>query len=119
MKKSQLTSLFRAMSVVEPEKANCLQQSVRASRPVVVKRDLEISMAGLSCGEVSLLAWKILGTGADEFMTLSEDSIPLTIRMLVKGYRHDQAVEAGESGVLGLAAANFRRYLDWIVIIRF
>ena len=76
-------------------------------------------MAGLSCGEVSLLAWKILGTGADEFMTLSEDSIPLTIRMLVKGYRHDQAVEAGESGVLGLAAANFRRYLDWIVIIRF
>jgi diaminopropionate ammonia-lyase len=91
--------------VVEPEKANCLQQSARAGKPVVVEGDLETLMVGLACGEVSLLAWKILETGADDFMTLSEDAIPLTMRMLAKGYRHDQAVEAGESGVPGLAAA--------------
>tara|TARA_R110002111_G_scaffold238757_2_gene300511 strand:+ start:18845 stop:20035 length:1191 start_codon:yes stop_codon:yes gene_type:complete len=91
--------------VVEPEQANCLQQSARAGEPVVVEGGLETLMAGLACGEVSLLAWKILATGADDFMTVSEDAIPVTMRMLAKGYRQDPAVEAGESAVPGLAAA--------------
>ncbi len=91
--------------VVEPEQANCLQQSAKAGEPVVVEGDLETLMAGLACGEVSLLAWDILATGADDFMTLSEDAVPVTMRMLAKGYRQDPAVEAGESAVPGLAAA--------------
>lgn len=91
--------------VVEPEKANCLQQSARSGEPVVVEGDLDTLMAGLACGEVSLLAWEILATGADDFMTLSEDAVPVTMRMLSKGYRQDPAVEAGESAVPGLAAA--------------
>ncbi|GAA0681675.1 diaminopropionate ammonia-lyase [Marinobacterium maritimum] len=91
--------------VVEPEKANCLQQSAKSGEPVVVEGDLETLMAGLACGEVSLLAWEILATGADDFMTLSEDAVPVTMRMLAKGYRQDPAVEAGESAVPGLAAA--------------
>lgn len=91
--------------VVEPEQANCLQQSARAGKPVAVDGDLETLMAGLACGEVSLLAWEILATGADDFMTLSEEAVPLTMRMLAQGYRDDPAVEAGESAVPGLAAA--------------
>ena len=43
--------------VVEPEQANCLQQSAAEGEPVAVGGDLETLMAGLSCGEVSLLAW--------------------------------------------------------------
>ena len=91
--------------VVEPEKANCLQKSAQAGKPVVVEGDLDTLMAGLACGEVSLLAWEILATGADDFMTLSEDAVPVTMRMLARGYRQDPAVEAGESAVPGLAAA--------------
>jgi diaminopropionate ammonia-lyase len=66
-------------------------------------------MAGLACGEVSLLAWEILANGADDFMTLSEEAVPLTMRMLAKGYGKDPAVEAGESAVPGLAAAILAR----------
>jgi diaminopropionate ammonia-lyase len=91
--------------VVEPEKANCLQLSAKAGGPVVVAGDLETLMAGLACGEVSALAWQILATGADDFMTLSEDAVPATMRLLAKGYQQDPAIEAGESGVPGLAAA--------------
>jgi diaminopropionate ammonia-lyase len=88
--------------VVEPERANCLQQSAAAGTPVTVGGDLETLMAGLSCGEVSLLAWKILQPGADDFMTVSEDAVAPCMRLLAG---LDPGIEAGESAVAGLAAA--------------
>ena len=87
--------------VVEPEQANCLQQSARARNPVAVEGDLDTLMAGLSCGEVSTLAWEILKHGANDFMTVSEDSVAPCMRMLAYG---EPAIEAGESAVAGLAA---------------
>ena len=87
--------------VVEPEQANCLQQSARAGEPVAVEGDLETLMAGLSCGEVSMLAWEVLKTGADDFMTLSEDAVPTCMQLLSRG---DPSIEAGESAIGGLAA---------------
>ncbi|MEO6351900.1 MAG: diaminopropionate ammonia-lyase [Burkholderiaceae bacterium] len=95
--------------VVEPEKANCLQLSAKAGEPVAVKGDLETLMAGLACGEVSTLAWKILAIGADDFMTLSEEAVPATMRLLARGYHQDPPIEAGESAVPGLAAALLAR----------
>ncbi|MDH3220852.1 MAG: diaminopropionate ammonia-lyase [Gammaproteobacteria bacterium] len=88
--------------VVEPEKANCLQQSARRGKPVTVAGDLDTLMAGLSCGEVSLLAWKVLERGANDFMTVSENAVAPCMRLLASG---EPAIEAGESAVAGLAAA--------------
>ncbi|OMH27142.1 diaminopropionate ammonia-lyase [Motiliproteus sp. MSK22-1] len=95
--------------IVEPEQANCLQMSARAGKPVAVEGDLDTLMAGLACGEVSALGWKILATGADDFMTLSEEAVPAAMRLLAKGYQQDPAIEAGESAVPGLAAALLAR----------
>ncbi len=91
--------------IVEPEQANCLQKSAQAGEPVVVEGDLDTLMAGLACGEVSALAWEILATGGDDFMTLSEAAVPATMKLLAHGYKNDPAIEAGESAVPGLAAA--------------
>jgi len=88
--------------VVEPEQANCLQQSAAAGEPVAVGGDLETLMAGLSCGEVSLLAWDILKPGADDFLTISEDSVPACMKMLAQS---QPPIVAGESAVAGLGAA--------------
>jgi len=95
--------------IVEPEQANCLQLSAKAGEPVVVDGDLETLMAGLACGEVSALGWQILSNGADDFMTLSEEAVAETMRLLAKGYGSDPAIEAGESAVPGLAAAVIAR----------
>lgn len=95
--------------VVEPEQANCLQKSAQAGKPIVVDGDLDTLMAGLACGEVSALAWEILATGGDDFMTLSEDAVPSTMRLLANGFQQDPAIEAGESAVPGLAAAVIAR----------
>ena len=90
--------------VVEPEKANCLQESARAGSPVVVGGDLETLMAGLACGEVSMLAWEILSVGANDFATVNEETVPRVMRLLAQGTDGDPSIEAGESAVAGLAA---------------
>jgi diaminopropionate ammonia-lyase len=90
--------------IVEPEKANCLQESARAGSPVVIEGDHDTLMAGLACGEVSALAWEILSIGANDFLTINEAAVPLTMQLLAQGFDGDPAIEAGESAVAGLAA---------------
>ncbi len=90
--------------VVEPENANCLQQSAQQGRPTVVHGDLDTLMAGLACGEVSTLAWEVLKEGANDFLTINEQAVAPTMQLLARGWQGDPALEAGESAVAGLAA---------------
>ena len=98
--------------VVEPENANCLQESSRAGHPVIVEGELDTLMAGLACGKVSALAWEILTIGANDFMTINEASVPLTMKMLARGFNGDPTIEAGESAVAGLAALITARHSE-------
>ncbi len=96
--------------VVEPINANCLQESARAGKPVVIEGDLDTLMAGLACGEVSSLAWKILDVGANDFLTINEEAVPLTMQLLAHGFGDDAKIEAGESAVAGLSALITARH---------
>ncbi|MGI9296775.1 MAG: diaminopropionate ammonia-lyase [Gammaproteobacteria bacterium] len=86
--------------VVEPAAADCLYQSALCGEARAVKIREETIMAGLSCGEPSPLAWKILREGAHDFMTIPDDVIPPLMRELADG---EPPVEAGESAPAGLA----------------
>ena len=70
----------------------------------MVEGDLDTLMAGLACGEVSALAWEVLSIGANDFLTINEESVPLTMQLLAHGFNGDATIEAGESAVAGLAA---------------
>ena len=87
--------------IVEPETADCLLSSARAGRPVPSRGDLHTVMAGLSCREVSPLAWEVVGTGAHAFMTVPEEGIAPLMRRAAGGGM-GEAFEGGESGVAGL-----------------
>jgi diaminopropionate ammonia-lyase len=87
--------------VVEPEKAACLLSSAEAGEPVAVKGELDTLMAGLACGEPSLLAWQELERGTHAFMAVSDDSAVDAMRALA---RRRPKLVAGESAVAGLAA---------------
>jgi diaminopropionate ammonia-lyase len=91
--------------VVEPERADCLLQSARAGELVAVRGDLDTLMAGLACGEVSLLAWEILATGANAFCALPDQAAVDVMRLLAEPLGADPVIVAGESAVAGLAAA--------------
>jgi diaminopropionate ammonia-lyase len=89
--------------VVEPEHADCLYQSAIAGKPTPSSGDLDTIMAGLACGEVSLVAWKILEAVAEYFMTLPDAAAMEAMRLLARGVDGDPPIVAGESAVAGLA----------------
>lgn len=91
--------------VVEPDAAACLDASARADRPTAIEGELDTIMAGLSCGEVSLLAWQVLAKGADDFMTVPDPAAVAVMRLLADGVGGDPPLVAGESAVAGLAGA--------------
>ena len=90
--------------VVEPELAACLFASARAGEPTSVGVEEETIMAGLSCGEVSMVAWEVLSAGADDFLTIPDALVAPSMRLLAEPLNGDPAIVAGESAVAGLAA---------------
>jgi diaminopropionate ammonia-lyase len=85
--------------VVEPDRAACLLASARAGARTVVPGELETTMAGLACGEPSLLAWQELERAAYAFMSISDGAAVDSLRFLAGA-----GLAVGESGVAGLAA---------------
>ncbi|PHK96460.1 diaminopropionate ammonia-lyase [Pseudoroseomonas rhizosphaerae] len=86
--------------VVEPERAACLLASAEAGHAVSVPGDLDTLMAGLACGEPSLLAWQELERAAFAFMAVPDASAVDVMRLLA---RRAPPITAGESAVAGLA----------------
>jgi diaminopropionate ammonia-lyase len=89
--------------IVEPDKADCLYRSAVVGKPAIAPGALDTIMAGLACGEVSLLAWQILEAGADDFMTIADKAAVDCMRLLAEGRFGDPPIVAGESAVAGLA----------------
>jgi diaminopropionate ammonia-lyase len=89
--------------VVEPNKADCLLRSARAGRLQTMTGKLDTIMAGLSCGEPSLLAWEMLAKAADAFMSVRDTDAIACMRLLSAPPAGDTPIVAGESGVAGLA----------------
>jgi diaminopropionate ammonia-lyase len=84
--------------VVEPDHAACLLASARMGAPTIVRGALETIMAGLACGEPSLLAWQELDRAAAAFMSIPDGAAIDCLRLLAA-----EDVALGESGVAGLA----------------
>lgn len=91
-------------TVVEPERADCLFQSALAGRPTPASGDLTTVMAGLSCGEVSTEAWRVLSRSARFFMTIDDTMAIEAMRVLARGDGSEESIIAGESATAGLAA---------------
>ena len=91
--------------MVEPDKADCLYQSAQAGEIKAVDGALDTLMAGLACGEVSVLAWDILAQGTNAFCMIDDAAAVATMNVLAYPQGDDPAIVAGESAVAGLAAA--------------
>jgi diaminopropionate ammonia-lyase len=89
--------------VVEPANAACLFRSALAGRAETAPGNLDV-MAGLACGEVSEVAWRILSVAADAFMVIDDASAIEAMRLLAEGAYGAPPIVAGESATAGLAA---------------
>lgn len=90
--------------LADPDRAACWLESIRAGVPTPVRGDLDTMMAGLACGEVSLLAWSILSDHADAVMAIPDDGVADTMKLLAHPAGEDPPIVAGESAVGGLLA---------------
>ena len=95
--------------MIEPTNADCLLQSAKNGTPTVVHGDLDTVMAGLSCGEISLLAWKILENKTKAFFSIPDEPIAEVMKYLAN---LPEPVVAGESAVAGLAGFMITQHSD-------
>ena len=90
--------------VVEPNLAACLYESAGQGKPTSVDLHEETVMAGLSCGVPSPMAWEILWSEVSDFVVIDDALVAPAMRRLARPASGDPVIEAGESGVAGLAA---------------
>lgn len=91
------------ITIVEPDQAACIYESIKSGKPVAVHGDLATIMAGLACGEVSLIAFEILLNEIDDVLVIPDETAVSTMQFLAKGEAGDVPFVSGESGVTGLA----------------
>jgi diaminopropionate ammonia-lyase len=90
--------------IIESEHAACLLRSARRGAPASVKVRHETVMAGMSCGEASVVAWEILRRAVADFVTISDSAVAPAMRMLASGVAGGGKIEAGECSVPGPVA---------------
>jgi diaminopropionate ammonia-lyase len=94
-------------TIVEPNKADCLYKSAEAGKWQAVTGEMDTIMAGLACGEPNPVAWDILNSYAEMFISCPDDIAATGMRILGNPLAGDPAVISGESGAVttGLVSA--------------
>ena len=90
--------------IVEPENANCVFKSIENNKPTRVDITKETIMGGMSCGDVSTVAWEILKNSVNHSLTISDDAISTVVALLANAKLSDEKIIAGECAVPGIIA---------------
>ena len=94
--------------VVEPDSAACVMESIKTGKIEKIDIKRESLMGGMSCGEVSLVPWEILKNSVKHCISLPDDDIAKTMKLLGNSSFSDNKIVAGENsapGVIGLIAS--------------
>ena len=94
--------------VVEPDSAACVMESIKTGKIEKINVVRESLMGGMSCGEPSLVPWEILKKSVNYFISLPDEDIAITMKLLGNGNFSDEKIIAGENsapGVISLIAS--------------
>jgi len=91
--------------MVESDRSDCVYQSLKRNEIHLVNIVEETVMAGLSCGEVSLLAWPLIQKGASHSVTIPDAGVGPMVRWLANPSDGDRpSIIGGECSASGLIA---------------
>lgn len=91
--------------MVESDRSDCVYQSLKRDEIHLVNIVEETVMAGLSCGEVSLLAWPLIQKGASHVVTIPDTGVGTMVRWLANPSDGERpSVIGGECSASGLIA---------------
>jgi len=87
---------------VEPDSAACVLESIRSGKIEKIEIKRESLMGGMSCGEVSLVPWEILKDSVKYCISLPDDDIAKTMKLLGNASFSKQEIIAGENSAPGV-----------------
>ena len=90
--------------VVEPNRADCVLQSVKANKLKKIKIKKESIMCGMSCNEMSLIPWQILKKTSNYCVSISDKNVSKTIAMLKDKKLSKTSIIGGECATPGIIA---------------
>jgi diaminopropionate ammonia-lyase len=91
--------------MVESDRSDCVYQSLNRDEIHLVNIVEETVMAGLSCGEVSLLAWPLIQKGASHALTIPDTGVGSMVRWLANPSDGERpSITGGECSASGLIA---------------
>ena len=90
--------------IVEPENANCVFKSIENNKLTSINIIKETIMGGMSCGDVSTVAWEILKNSTNNCLTITDEAISTTVALLSEAKLSDERIVAGECAVPGIIA---------------
>ena len=88
--------------IVEPENADCVLKSIDKGTLQKVDIKKESIMGGMSCGEVSLVPWKILKESVNCCTSVPDDNVAKTVAMLNNKYFCNEIIIGGECSTPGI-----------------
>ena len=94
--------------IVEPDSAACVMESIKSGKIEKIDIKKESLMGGMSCGEVSLVPWEILKNSVKFCISLPDDDIAKTMKLLGNCSFSEEKIIAGENsapGVISLIAS--------------
>ncbi|WP_300359056.1 diaminopropionate ammonia-lyase [Fusobacterium sp.] len=94
------------MFILEPENANCYFASKVNQKYTTVDGDLETVMAGLSVGEPNTVAWEVLSTIVNGYVSCKDNVTATGMRVLGNPILDDERIVSGESGALGMGVLS-------------
>tara|TARA_B100000767_G_scaffold10741_1_gene10457 strand:+ start:1247 stop:2374 length:1128 start_codon:yes stop_codon:yes gene_type:complete len=88
--------------IVEPDSAACVMESIKTGKIEKIDIKRESLMGGMSCGEVSLVPWQILKNSVKFCISLPDDDIAKTMKLLGNSGFSDEKIIAGENSAPGV-----------------
>ncbi len=94
--------------IVEPNEAACIFKSAQIGDglPHNVTGFMPTIMAGLACGEPSMVSWDILRDYADMYLSCDDSVTELGMRILANPIGSDPKIISGESGAVGMGVLD-------------
>ncbi len=94
--------------IVESDMSDCVYESLTRDEIFLVNITEETMMAGLSCGEVSELAWPPIKYGVSDVITINDDGVAPIMRWLANPTDDERPPivggECSASGLIGIMA---------------
>ncbi|WP_100065169.1 diaminopropionate ammonia-lyase [Miniphocaeibacter massiliensis] len=100
------------VTIVEPNKADCLFRSAKSGGITFVTGSMETIMAGLACGEPCTIGWDVIRSYTKHFLSVPDSAAAHGMRILGNPIKGDPDIISGESGAVTMGVVSQLMYRD-------